>query len=337
MKNVHIVVPYLFLPKHVATEASSGLALPALLTLLSRAQSSQLPPGTLEDWLCDIFGVKDRAIAPVTLQADGAGQGTSYWLRADPVHLRLQRDQLILQSAGALISEEAKQLCAILNAHFSDEGLNFFAPHPQRWYLQLDAPPDISTHHLAQVIGKDVQKYLPHGLEALHWHGVFNEIQMLLFENEVNLAREMRGELPINSVWFWGGGHETGKLAQPFVKIYGDSELAEAFARVAGVLYAPLDCDTSHYHPPNESGDELIVFESLRHALQNEDVYAWREGVLHFENTYAVPLLGALRSGQIEQLTLDIPGEVATRRWVLSRTASWKFWLRKKPLANFSV
>ena len=337
MKNVHLVIPDLFLPKHVATEASAGLALPALLTLLSRAQPSQLPAATLEDWLCDIFCVKDRAIAPVTLQADGVGQGTSYWMRADPVHLRLQRDQLILQSAGALTYEDAQQLCAALNLHFADAGLNFFAPHPQRWYLQLNASPDISTHHLAQVIGKDVQRYLPHGLESLHWHGVFNEIQMLLFENEVNLAREMRGELPINSVWFWGGGYATGNLAQPFVKIYGNSELAEAFARVAGILYAPLDGDTSQYHSDNESGDELIVFESLRHALQNEDVYAWREGVLHFENTHAIPLLGALRSGQIAQLTLDILGASASRRWVLTRTASWKFWLRKKPLANFTV
>ena len=337
MKNVHLLIPDLFLPLHVATEASSGLALPALLTLLSRTRPSHLPAGTLEDCLCDIFGVKNRAIAPVTLQADGVGQGTSYWLRADPVHLRLQRDQLILQSAGALTFEEAGQLCTSLNLHFSDAGMKFFAPHPQRWYLQLDAPPDISTHHLAHVIGKDVQRYLPHGLEALHWHGVFNEIQMLLFENEVNLAREMRGELPINSVWFWGGGYETGRLAQPFVKIDGNSDLAEAFARVAGIVYAPLQGTTSKYHPANESGDELIVFESLRVALQNEDVYAWREALLHFEYAYATPLLGALRSGLIERLTLDIPGAVASRRGVLTRTASWKFWLRKKPLADFSV
>ena len=153
MKNVHLLIPDLFLPKHVASEASSGLALPALLTLLSRAQPSLLPTGTLEDCLCDIFGVADRAIAPVTLQADGVGQGTSYCLRADPVHLRLQRDQLILQAAGTLAIEEARQLCASLNTHFSAAGLNFYAPHPQRWYLQLDKPPAIGTHHLAQVIG----------------------------------------------------------------------------------------------------------------------------------------------------------------------------------------
>ena len=337
MKNVHLLIPDLFLPKHVASEASSGLALPALLTLLSRAQSSQLPAGELEDCLCDIFGVADRAVAPVTLQADGVGQGTSYCLRADPVHLRLQRDQLILQAAGTLAIEEARQLCASLNTHFSAAGLNFFAPHPQRWYLQLDKPPDMNTHHLAQVIGKDVQGYLPYGLDALHWHGVFNEIQMLLFEHEVNVAREMRGELPINSVWFWGGGHETAKLAQPFKKIYGNCELAEAFARGAGIVYAPLHGFPTQYHPVNEPGDELVVFETLRLALQNGDVYAWREGLQQFEHGVAAPLLRALRSGQIEQLTLDIPDAVASRQWVLTRTASWKFWLRKKPLANFTL
>jgi len=43
----------------------------------------------------------------------------------------------------------------------------------------------------------------PKGVEALHWHQLFNEIQMLLFSHPVNEAREVRGELPVNSVWLW--------------------------------------------------------------------------------------------------------------------------------------
>jgi len=78
--------------------------------------------------------------------------------------------------------------------------------HPDRWYLRLDSLPDISTLPLSQVAGRNVHGLLPGGKDAARWHQLFNEIQMLLFAHPLNEARETRGALPINSLWFWGGG-----------------------------------------------------------------------------------------------------------------------------------
>jgi len=334
MRSIHLVIPDLFLPQDVAAEACAGLKLPALEKLLARALSAPLPAESLEAWVCGAFGVADQAIAAVTLQADGMEPSAAYWLRADPVHLRIQRDQLILQSDVRLDAGEAAQLCASLNAHFAGEGLRFFAPHPQRWYLQLDAAPGMTTHTLAQVAGRNAHAYLPQGPDALRWHGMFNEIQMLLFGHKVNQARETRGELPVNSVWLWGGGRVAGQLARPYARMYGDSSLAGAFAQAAGISCELLPDNVTRC-VEGDDGDVLIVWEGLRRALQHGDLHAWRDGLQRLEQRCAAPLLDALRAGRTAQLTLDILQAGASRRFILTRSAAWKLWRRPKPLACY--
>lgn len=336
MKSVHLVVPDLFLPKEIAADVCAGLQLHALGKLLARAQSEPLPAESLEAWLCGAFGVDGQAIAPVTLLADGMEPGASYWLRADPVHLRLQRDQLILQPDMPLSPDEAAQLCVGLNAHFAGDGLRFFAPHPQRWYLQLDAVPDMLTHSLAWVTGRNVHAYLPQGHGALRWHGVFNEIQMLFHEHAVNQAREARGELPVNSVWLWGGGQAGKPLLRPFAGMYGDSPLAAAFAQAAGIPCAALP-DDARDCAGKEEGEVLLVWEGLRRAIQRGDLHAWRASLQHFERCCAAPLMEALRAGRIARLTLDVPGNGAARRFVLTRSAAWKLWRRARPFTHYAL
>lgn len=337
MKNTHIAVPALFLPQEVAAEACGGLNVPALETLLARAQPAPLPAGSLETWLCDRFGVAGAAVAPVTLRADGMEPGAAYWLRADPVHLFLRHNQMVLQAELPLSPDEASSLCASLNAHFSGAGMHYFAPHPQRWYLQLEAEPGMQAHPLAQVAGKNVHAHLPQGPDALYWHGVLNEIQMLFHGHALNLAREARGELPINSVWLWGGGREgarLARLARPCGKLCGDSALADAFARAAGMPGGALPDDARDWL--DGGGDLLLVWEGLQRAVLRGDLQAWQHAMLQFEQRCAAPLLDALRAGRIERIVLDVPGE-APRRFVLARGAAWKLWRRPKPLAGYGA
>ncbi len=332
--HCHVVVPDLFLPAEVAGEACAGLRLPALEWLLARAQAASLPVDTLEEWLCRAFGVSHQAIAPVTLQSEGIEPAGYYWLRVDPVHIQMQRDKMILRPEVALTADEAAQLCASLNAHFAEQGLHFFAPHPQRWYLRLDSVPDIVTRTLAQVAGRNVHRHLPQGADALRWHQIFNEIQMLFYDHAVNVAREERGELPINSVWFWGGGQATKELSRPFTKIFADSALAAAFAQAAGIPCATLPDDLE----PDLAGQNenlLLVWDGLRRSLQQGELHAWRDSVLRLERN-CVALKRALRNGRLSQLTLEVLNAGDGRSFVLTRVASWKLWRVAKPLARYT-
>jgi hypothetical protein len=241
---------------------------------------------------------------------------------------------LILHPGVLPTADEAAQLCASLNTHFAADGLRFHAPHPQRWYLQLDDAPDMNTSPLAQVEGCNVYEHLPQGADALRWHSVFNEIQMLLHEHPVNQARETRGELPVNSVWLWGGGRDGGALKQAGVKMCSDSSLASAFAQVANIPNAALPDDAAQWLAGDEGG-YLVVWEGLRRAFRRGDLLAWRDELQHFEQCCAKPLLNALRAGRIQRLTLDVVSTDVSRRFVLTRTAAWKLWRRPRPLAAY--
>ena len=330
--SYHLVVPDLFLPQQLAAAACDGLVIPALEKLLARAQPQSLPAATLEDWLCKSFGVAGQAIAPITLLADGMQPDTAYWLRADPVHIQMQRDQMILRPDVPVTADEAAQLCDSLNAHFAADGLRFISPHSQRWYLQLDAAPNIVTRPVAQAAGRNVHAHLPHGADALRWNGVFNEIQMLCHEHPVNQAREARGELSINSLWLWGGGHATTQLAQPYSRVDGDSPLAGAFAQAAGI-----PCATDNFTVAEGGGEVLLVWEGLRHALHQGDLTAWRDAVHRLEQSCAAPLWQALCSGRIARLTLDVPNAGGTHRFVLTRSAMWKVWRLPRSLMHYAL
>src|ERR1019366_960964 len=335
MKNVHLVIPDLFLPKDFAAEVCAELRLPALEKLLGRGRSEILEPVPLENLLCEMFGMScqaDAPIAPVSAAFDGLGAGC--WLRADPVHLRLQRDQMLLLPNMEISADEAGQMCASLNIHFAGQGMEFFAPHPQRWYVRLGTLPGIHTRPLSQVIGGDVRGALPTGEEAARWHQVFNEIQMLLFAHPLNESRDARGALPINSVWLWGGGSVTGLLQKSYDKVSSDEVLVEMFAAAAGVPFAAW---SEQWRDAENNGKQLLVWTGLRSALQSGDLAAWRTALQDFESGYARPLWQALRSGKITRLQIDILGGDSIRRVLLTRSDTRPFWRRARRLAEYSL
>lgn len=341
MRKVHLVVCDLFLPAEFAAEVCADMRLPALEKMLARGASTGSGPSTslwragegasLENYLCELFGVLCEAVAPVApLSAAFDGLGEGCWLRADPVHLRLQRDQLVLLPEVGVNADEANQLCAVLNEHFAGQGMEFFAPHPQRWYLRVGRLPDIETVPLSQAAGRNVRDLLPKGKEAAHWHRIFNEIQMLLFSHPVNAAREARGELPVNSLWLCGGGCGADIAPQKnYDCVSSDEVLAGMFAAAAGIPFAEW---SEQWRDEENSGRQLLVWTGLRSALRCGDLDGWRAALQEFETGYAQPLWQALRAGNISQLQVDIPGGNPTLRLLLTRTDAWAFWRRAKSL-----
>lgn len=363
MRSVHLVICDLFLPKDFAAEICAGLRLPALEKMLARGASTslvgrvgnlptthnlhghggqfahpaQIAPLSLEAMLCELFGTPcqpDAPIASVSAAFDGLEKGC--WLRADPVHLRLQRDQLVLLPDVIVSAGEAAQLCAALNEHFAGQGMAFFAPHPQRWYVRVDGLPDIETVPLSQAAGCNVRSLLPTGAEAARWHRVFNEIQMLLFAHPVNEDREARGELPVNSLWLWGGG-ATGMLPptqKNYDFVYSDEILVEMFAAATGIPFAGW---AGQWRAEKNCCRQLLVWTGLRSALRHGDMNAWRAALQEFETGYAQPLWQALHTGKIAQLQLDILGGDHARRLLLTRADAWALWRRAKPLAQYAI
>ena len=335
MKSVHLVIPDLFLPQGISTDASADLHLPALEKILARGRSEILPASAMENLLCELFGfacTPDAPVAAISAAFDGLAEG--YWLRADPVNMNLQRDRMVL--SGVTVDErEAEEICASLNAHFAGHGMEFFAPHPLRWYVRLETLPRIRTTPLSEVIGGDIRRALPTGEDEARWHQLFNEIQMLLHTHPRNEAREARGKDPVNSVWFWGGGNRKAATSHnKYENVQSDEVLVEMFAAAADIPFAALP---GKWEEGGGDGSQLLVWNGLRAALQRGDLAAWRDSLRDFESGYALPSWQALRSGKLEHLEVVVPGGESTRRVTLKRTDTWAFWRSARRLAEYSL
>jgi hypothetical protein len=293
----------------------------------------------MESWLCQAFGVlrqQDYPVAPLSAMTDGMDAGNGYWLRADPIHLAVERDQLILteSSTFALSQPESDHLIATLNQHFSVDGLRFYAPHPLRWYLRLEHPPAITTQPVYLVAGHNIHSNLPRGPEELRWRALINEIQMLLFEHPVNVARENRGAAPINSVWPWGGGTLPAVLNCPFDQVWANDALAAGLAMAGKAPLQPLPAHAADWLAQSHAGSHLLVLDSLRPAAFYGTPHIWRERLEQLEQHWFAPLERALRKGAIE-LTLHAPMPNGTLSFNASRSSLWKLWRRQRPLIHY--
>ncbi len=332
MKNVHLLLPDLFLPVAFASDVSADLELPVLGKLLARAQSEKIPTHGVEQALFAAFGMAvqgDIPMAAVSAQFDGLP--SSIYLRADPVNLRLQRDQMLL-SQGEVTAEEAAQFCASLNEYFAGQGMTFHVPHPLRWYVELAQLPEMRTRALSEVIGSNVRGALPQGTDAPRWHQLFNEIQMLLFAHPLNEARESRGESPINSLWFWGGSAALGQVRAEYDVVVSDDVLGEMFAAAAGLSHQQLEGKWQA-----QAGRQLLMCTSLSRCLQAGDLHAWRMAMQRLEFELFQPLFHAISSRQLERLQIDVMAGESSLTYVITRADLWRFWRTSKPLAKYSL
>jgi hypothetical protein len=326
--SVELVVPRLV--PALSDPAAASPALPCLQRWLSRARLERSSCDSLEQALCERFGVArqtDWPIAPLTLLADGMDPGDAFWLRADPAHLHAVRGELVLAGCGDLdqTQADADTLVATLNQHFAAESLHFIAARPERWYLRAAQPQALLTVAPSEAAGRSVDPLLPRGEQALGWHRRLNEMQMLLHDHPVNAAREARGELPLNSVWLWGGGSRAACTGSVTAAVWSDAPLARGLALCAGATCHALPPGADRWLQGAQPGQHLIVLDDRPAEPRSAVSSTWAEG---FERDWVAPLLAAIRAGTVERATLITHHGRSLLQLTATRLALWKFWRR---------
>ena len=308
--------------------------LPALETLLGRADRFDTGQRGLAASLFALFDVTaaadhDLPVASVTYLADTGRSPEGACLRADPVHLMPDRDQLVLLDSASLNLQaaETQRLIAELNAVYAGDGWRFEAPDPQRWYLHLPETPRLRTQPLAEVSGQPIGRRLPGGEQGKAWHGIMNEIQMLLHTSDVNRQRESKGQLSVSSLWFWGGGGVPSPAARCWEQVRSNEPIAAGLARLSGVAHGPVPETARQWlAQAAQSGEHLLVLESLDIALKQQRDEDWWVALQRLEQQWIDPLLAILRSKQIDSLTL---GDGAGRACRLTRRSLRRWWRRR--------
>ena len=334
VRTVTLFVPSLFWAETGDPDPCSGLRLPALDTLLSRGSTIDRECENESAWLCEQFGVHkqiDWPVAPLAFAGDGGEPGAAYWLRADPVHLRVDNDRLILLTPETLeINEdESHGLTGTLARQFEAEGFVFHAPHLRRWYLEMPQAPQIRTVTLKQAIGRDVNRLLPEGEQRLLWHRIFNEVQMLLHSHPVNAAREERDVQMVNSLWFWGGGTLPAS-SSTFDVIQSEDPLAVGLARLASISSNALPAGGGLAAGNNT----LVDLRDAEREFMRGNVAGWRHALETLETRWFAPLMDWLRSGRIGAAVIATVADGRGHEWSVTRGALWQIWKRPLPLAH---
>jgi hypothetical protein len=293
--HVELIVPRLL-------EAPQAARLPALELLLARARCTTSDPQSILSWLGEAFGVDPLPAGALTANAAG------FWLRADPVHLRVMRDSLVLVPVSGLSAAEAQQLVETLNRHFAGTH-EFRVEHPDRWVVRTK-PAALDAAPTDEVAGKDIDAHLPGG----KWPALLNEIQMALHDHPVNEGRE----IAVNGVWLWGAGELPAKAESPWRSVTAGDPVALGLARAAGIGHrAPPHSAVQWLDGMPEDGRHLVMLQAPHEALEAD---------------WFAPLLAALRSGRIGMLTLHAPE--AGLAFESARSDLRRFWRRPRAVSS---
>lgn len=326
--HVEIVVPAL-------SAARGETRHPALELLLARGRRTHDDPIALEGWLAREFGLGEEPLpaGALTALAGGLEAGEDAWLRADPVHLRLQRDSMTLVPAAGfdLSRAEADALADSVNRHFG-ESFSMHVVSPACWALRAKGDIRLDARSPLALAGQDVNANLPAGTDAARWHAILNEVQMLLHEHPVNEARE----IPLNSLWFWGAGRLPGAAEGPWQSVTADNPVALGLAKLSAMRHRALPSGAGEWlERLPETGRQLVVLDALAAAaaLRDGEAHAARLGAM--EADWFAPLLAALKSGRIGMVTVHLPDaglSIETVRGDLRR-----FWRRPRPVAAYGT
>ncbi len=313
-----------------------GTRCPALESFLSRCDVTVSRHNSIVGWACATHGIERqrdwpagailaRASDEPTAELANDGHADGYWLCAQPVHLAVDRDSLILQppSELGLSAQESRQLFAALTKHLAQEQLKVKYAGSGIWCIGTGRSQDLLTTEPERAQGRAVDGLLPGGADARWWQRLITEAQMILHEHPVNVAREARGEVPVNSVWIWGGG-DLAAVESRFDAMSVTDPFLRALARLSGAQLIDAPVDPLRH----SSADNMLV----EFALQADGA---GEGLSALETRWLLPAWQGLANGRLDELTLVLPLTDTVALCRCSRRERRRFWRRQQSIAGF--
>lgn len=153
------------------------------------------------------------------------------WLR--PCHWQLGMDHITLLDPALLdLSEaESRALLAAVQPLLQEDGIALRYVRPDAWLAEGELFRSLATSSMAraaqQPLTRDALAAAPTPAQSAHLRRLQNELQMLLYTQPVNDAREQAKRWPVNALWIEGAGLLDAPTPQnPGVRV--ESRLAPA-------------------------------------------------------------------------------------------------------------
>lgn len=308
MKRLTLLLP--------AGERLASITLPtSLATALGRSDEVGGQPGEQAQLSRHFRLLPDRwPHAALTRVVDSGldDARSTAWLRADPAYIRPDINGARLLATGAPLSMSVQDVEAFLPALrplFGDAGFLLDAPHPTRWYLRLPREtqlPDFPTPDHA--LGEDVFDHMPDGPQARRWRTLMSETQVTLHNHPHNEERARARLVPVNSLWFWGGGMLPDGATCDSATVFSDDPVLHGLAGVGTFSTMTLNDFTGIESITNDTLIDLRMIRDPKVMLER-----W--------------LLPAHAAAAHAQVDFDL---VDGRMFRLQSNQRWRFWRRPR-------
>ena len=217
---MHLMIPFASNLSEGCAHTLSDLPLPHLARLLAR-----LAPTVRDDG--DEYALstpQERAFAAAIgwrgadgclpwaarlAEADGIVAGDELaWGLLTPAHWHLATDHVALVDPAELdlADAESRALLESIQPLFDGEGWRIEYGAPLRWYAANESLRDLPCAAIERVIGRNVDIWMPADPRVARIRRLQSEVQMVLYTDATNAAREARGALAVNSFWISGCG-----------------------------------------------------------------------------------------------------------------------------------
>lgn len=260
-------------------------------------------------------------------------------LRTDPAYQQIDMNNATLGNPLELdiSAAECKQLQQTLNNHFAEDGIRFESNDPHRWYCHFKALPQLTTTPVSAAIGRDVTESRPVGTDARWWRSRLAEIEMLLFEHPVNIARQQNNKLPVNTLWLWGEGDPVNSTVNEGVTVYSDNFYTSS---IAGRFDLSLHELTTHGQSTKsfafESANDQALLVTEKFSDPTLTVEKVSGALEWFDQSVSLQLWRGLGSNGWPQVTLWFGDN---RLYRVSASVKKQLWRRlfskAKPLSAF--
>ena len=278
-----------------------------------------------------------------TLSADSAStppasppilNGTT-WL-ATPVHLIAGLTSLHLdrRSILRLSPTDCESFANDFNRTFAGSDL-LLKPLPSGDFL-LHGPATLigSTTEPARALVADLEASLPKGTDAKPLKRLGAELEMWLHATPLNETRQRRGELPVSTLWLWGGGSQsaaadertplTQRANRPGIRHRPLSRGSLAHLHGSGTNALPDDQLASLLNDARAQRAALVA--EVTPLLQSNPHWAVFEALAELDRLFVSPAITALRAGTVESVVL-IANDMELR---IGRHDRLKFWRRRR-------
>jgi hypothetical protein len=345
MSHLDILLPFSLPPTEMAPDLLRALQVPALATLLSRAQTPVLQEFDAfsralphEIWLAHHAGLLEAQatndspqLATGMMRTRNLSADSGYWFVLQPVHIHVARDHLVLTDPRQLqISEqESRALFGTAKQLFEEAGKTLLFGDAGTWFVRTDDWSALQTSTPDAACGHNIDIWMPHdpdGVLDRAWRKLQNEVQMHWHTHPLNAQREARGAKPVNSVWIWGGA---SGIQIPAAKPYACALNLPAEMQAYGMSVADQmqNCSASELAAA-VSGRGLLVLDGLLASGLAQDWSHWLAQMHALEANWFAPLLNALREGKISGMSLILTHNTKLSTLSLTRNSLRKFWVK---------